>query len=466
MRKISQRAAAAAAALIMSLTANAVISEGLTAYAAVYSKTAAAPNANVKPGVYENTRYVKLTSSTSNARIFYTLDGTDPTINSDEYKNYIRLKGKAGESISYTIRAIAVKTGYENSDISEFNYTIEIPSEMDVIYMELHDLPNKRSYRKGDALDVSGGTLLVTYEDHSYKEISMTEKMISGFNSNTAGEKTLVINYKGFTDSFTIKVSDSTGNVNIGSGSGVDSIIGEEPAQETGPRISGASEYGWNAVIAALINATPGSTVTIDMNDTMSVPTEILRISRAKVLTLDFTGIGEGMKWTIEAGKLTAAGLTGAGVGVRTSAIYIPKNYITQLGGSAEKVLHFNSDNKHSAVFGIELGKENIGKYASLFRFDSATRSMELVSTAKIDSTGTAKLIHKVSGDHVIIVDKTTRIPGDLSNDMKLTQTDVYMLMSIVTGSRAYDSRADVNGDGKVNLDDATKLYREIANNS
>ena len=51
------------------------------------------------------------------ATIYYTLDGSDPTENSDEYDGVITL------TETTTIKAIAIKAGYENSDVVEETYT-------------------------------------------------------------------------------------------------------------------------------------------------------------------------------------------------------------------------------------------------------------------------------------------------------------------------------------------------------
>ena len=92
-------------------------SQGAVAYA---EKTVSVVKADEKPGKYEENVYVLLSCSTRDARIFYTIDGSEPSIRSEEYYgDAIRIKGKPGESVTVTIRAIAVKTGYNNSDIAE-----------------------------------------------------------------------------------------------------------------------------------------------------------------------------------------------------------------------------------------------------------------------------------------------------------------------------------------------------------
>ncbi len=466
MIKLSRRAAAFAAAFLMSVSVAPSMGEGLTAYAATSSKVAAAPKASVESGIYDSNRYVKLTSSTKGARIFYTLDGSEPSVDDMEYKDYIRCKGKVGESVSYTIRAIAISTGYEMSEISEFNYTIELPSELEVVFMELDKAPTKKTYKKGEDIDVTGGTLLVTYEDYSYKKVSITKNMVSDFNSNTAGEKTVTVNYAGYTDSFTVNVKDtSSGSV---SKPNSDSILNEEtPIEDYLPRIKGASEGGWGNVVKSLSAKPKGSTVTIDLNGVMAVPTEVIRAARTNELTLVFEGIKDNMYWTLDTSTLSEVGITGTGLGIRTNAIYIPDVYIKNIGGTLAKTLHFNSSNKLNAAINMEFGTNNDKKYASLFRFDQTTRKMELVYTVKLDNTGSADFVPADSGDYIVILDLFTKIKGDLNNDMEVDQADFDRLFERLSKSvKITDQRADMDNDGDVDLADALTLYKQIMKKS
>lgn len=65
---------------------------------------------------------VTLESATDGATIYYTLDGKTPTTKSTKYTAPISISGKSdGESV--TVKAIATKTGMENSPVSTIKYT-------------------------------------------------------------------------------------------------------------------------------------------------------------------------------------------------------------------------------------------------------------------------------------------------------------------------------------------------------
>ena len=86
------------------------------------------PIADINSGVYRNNLSISLSSSTPGSTIYYTLDGTDPSItNGIEYTSPISIKGVVGKSINKTIKAIAVKSRMLNSSIETFTYTINIP---------------------------------------------------------------------------------------------------------------------------------------------------------------------------------------------------------------------------------------------------------------------------------------------------------------------------------------------------
>ena len=68
-----------------------------------------APTFAPAAGTYTENQSVALSSSTDGATIYYTTDGTTPTTGSNVYSGAISVTGTAGESISTTIKAIAVK---------------------------------------------------------------------------------------------------------------------------------------------------------------------------------------------------------------------------------------------------------------------------------------------------------------------------------------------------------------------
>ena len=80
--------------------------------------TVATPVFSAASGTYFETFDVEITCSTEGATIYYTLDGTDPTVESNVYTEAIFVEQ------DMTIKAIAMMEGCENSAIATVNYVI------------------------------------------------------------------------------------------------------------------------------------------------------------------------------------------------------------------------------------------------------------------------------------------------------------------------------------------------------
>ena len=94
------------------------------------------PTANPTAGTYTENQSVTLTSSTGGATIYYTTDGSEPTITGGvtggttaKYTAPIAVTGTEGQSVQTTIKAIAVKNGMQDSSVETFNYTIKQESQ-------------------------------------------------------------------------------------------------------------------------------------------------------------------------------------------------------------------------------------------------------------------------------------------------------------------------------------------------
>ena len=78
----------------------------------------ATPTFTPAAGTYITTQYATIACETEGATIYYTLDGTDPTIESTVYADSITI------SATTTVKAFAVKEGLNDSEIASATYTI------------------------------------------------------------------------------------------------------------------------------------------------------------------------------------------------------------------------------------------------------------------------------------------------------------------------------------------------------
>ena len=120
-----------------------------------------APTANPAAGAYTENQSVALASSTVGATIYYTTDGSEPTIMSGvpsgttkEYTAPIAVTGTEGQSSTTTIKAIAVKNGMQDSSVETFIYTIkqdsQTPDVPDVTAPSITTQPGNATVKAGE----------------------------------------------------------------------------------------------------------------------------------------------------------------------------------------------------------------------------------------------------------------------------------------------------------------------------
>ena len=92
-----------------------------------------APTVTPAAGTYTQNQSAALVSSTEGAKLYYTTDGSEPALaggtptgTTMEYTAPIAVTGTQGQSVTTTIRAIAVKEGMQNSSVQTFTYTINL----------------------------------------------------------------------------------------------------------------------------------------------------------------------------------------------------------------------------------------------------------------------------------------------------------------------------------------------------
>ena len=85
-------------------------------------ETVATPTFDPTGGTFTSAQNVTISCATSGATIHYTTDGSTPTASSTTYSSAIPV------SETTTIKAIAMKSGMNNSAVASATYTIEIPS--------------------------------------------------------------------------------------------------------------------------------------------------------------------------------------------------------------------------------------------------------------------------------------------------------------------------------------------------
>lgn len=92
------------------------------------------PVFNYKGDTYSTDIKIQITCPTLDAIIYYTIDGTSPSINSLKYNGLIDLQG---DNKQYILKAIAIKPDLENSNVVSNNYFISYPVTNSPIFENL-----------------------------------------------------------------------------------------------------------------------------------------------------------------------------------------------------------------------------------------------------------------------------------------------------------------------------------------
>ncbi|MBR5514576.1 MAG: bacterial Ig-like domain-containing protein [Clostridia bacterium] len=85
-------------------------------------------------------------------------------------------------------------------------FTVEIV-EPNIDYIELHTLPKKTEYKMGESFDSEGLKITIYYKNGT-KRNTTSGFIVNGFDSKTAGKKTLTLNYNGKTLQFDVVVKE------------------------------------------------------------------------------------------------------------------------------------------------------------------------------------------------------------------------------------------------------------------
>ena len=144
--------------------------------------TVATPAFNPEEGTYTEAQTVSISCATEGATIRYTLDGTDPTENSAAYSIPLDINETT------TVKAIALKSGYNNSEVASATYTIEIPTpgtEMTFTRVDNHAVTAGNTYL---IVDVTSGRALTSANGSSSAptavEVTITNNEITTANED------------------------------------------------------------------------------------------------------------------------------------------------------------------------------------------------------------------------------------------------------------------------------------------
>ena len=135
---------------------------------ATYTLQVAAPTFSIDTGVYNEAQSVELSCTTAGSSIYYTTDGSTPTVSSTPYTGAISI------SSTTTVKAIAVKSNWEASDVASATYTL-------IIIVD--NTPNTNYFVKvTDATTLAAGDNIILVNEDANVAMSTTQ------NTNNRGQ--------------------------------------------------------------------------------------------------------------------------------------------------------------------------------------------------------------------------------------------------------------------------------------
>ena len=112
----------------------------------------------------------------------------------------------------YDATRIGAQTITVNYEGKQGNFGVIVSDNIQTI--EMKTTP-KTSYKYGDTLDVTNGTIEVTRSSGAKEIIAITKNMVTGFNSETLGTQELIVHYNGKQTTYEIEVKDYVKGIEI-----------------------------------------------------------------------------------------------------------------------------------------------------------------------------------------------------------------------------------------------------------
>jgi len=123
----------------------------------------ATPTFSVEEGTYTEAQSVTITTTTEGATIYYTIDGTDPTTESNLYSEAVSI------TETTTLKAIAVKEGMTDSEIATATYTINI------INVNPKNVGSNYFVKVTDVNELEDGDAILIVNEDNNKAMSTTQ---------------------------------------------------------------------------------------------------------------------------------------------------------------------------------------------------------------------------------------------------------------------------------------------------
>lgn len=114
---------------------------------------------------------------------------------------------KLAKALNVAVDSVFYYKQDPNKLANEYTGGVTPPAPATLVSIAITTPPTKTVYTVGGALDITGMVVTGTYSDDSTKVESVTADNVTGFSSDTAGEKTCTVTVSGKTATFTVTVN-------------------------------------------------------------------------------------------------------------------------------------------------------------------------------------------------------------------------------------------------------------------
>ena len=179
---------------------------------------------------------------------------------------------------------------------------------------------------------------------------------------------------------------------------------------------------GWDVIREDVKTAAEGSNVTVDMNGTSVVPSDVFEIIRGRNVTLAFD-MGGGIIWRINGRDVAEnrAGDIDFGVKIGADANnVIPVAVINNVTGEKAYMnlsLAYDGEFGFKAVLSLNMDAKNAGLYANLYYYNEQTGVLEFMGAGEIAADGTVQLAFTHASEYTIVIDKDVAVKSPKTGD-------------------------------------------------
>lgn len=357
-------------------------------------------------------------------------------------------------------------------------------SEIKLTAISIASMPQKTVYYIGDALDTSGLTITATYSNGSTKKVA-DGFTVSGFNSTSAGTKTITVSFGGKTSSFTVTVKEKPApqtytvayNANGGTGSMSNTSMTVGTAKNLAANAftrSGYTFLGWstdkNATAAVYTDkqsvkdlATSGTVTLYAIWKKDSTPVTTEKAIRAGDVS---TSVGQSFKLPIYIDNTELAAVMYI-VEYDTKVLELQQTDKSENSAFKNAIWTVDSAKGRITISCADADKTFSGKIEDILFKVIATTPCTTKIKVTVDMAGVSETQEVAVNGSEAVININADKPGDLNGNGRVDVLDALAALKASAGkiqlSEQQIAIADINKNGRVDVLDALAILKASA---